>query len=70
LDLLLPPISILTKQQVIDEAFSSRERKIDTMIVDDVNVRVIGTVAVATGRTRATGTYLSGPNGRYSASVY
>ena len=47
----------LTKQQVLDETFSSTERKIDTMVVDDVKVRILGTVAIATGRTRATGSY-------------
>lgn len=52
-----PSGRILTKQQVLDETFSSAERRIDTMAVDDVKVRVIGAVAIATGRTRATGSY-------------
>ena len=47
----------LTRQQVLDEIFSSTERRIDTMLVDEVKVRVIDTVAIATGRTRATGSY-------------
>ena len=47
----------LTKHQVLDETFSSAERRIDTMAVDDVKVRLMGAVAVATGRTRATGSY-------------
>jgi hypothetical protein len=52
-----PSGRILTRQQVLDETFSSAERKIDTMSVDDVKVRIIGAVAVATGCTRATGAY-------------
>jgi ketosteroid isomerase-like protein len=52
-----PSGRILTRQQVLDESFASAERRIDTMTVDDVNVRLMGTVAVATGRTRATGSY-------------
>jgi len=49
---------ILTKEQVLEETFSSAERLIDTMAVDDIRVRVLGpVVAVATGRTRATGSY-------------
>jgi ketosteroid isomerase-like protein len=52
-----PSGRVLTKQQVLDETFSSAERKIETMAVDDVKVRIIGAVAVATGRTRATGSY-------------
>lgn len=52
-----PSGRILTKQQVLTETFSTSERRIDTMVVDDVKVRVIGAVAIATGRTRATGSY-------------
>lgn len=52
-----PSGRILTKAQVIEETFSSAERKIDAMTVDDVKVRVLGQVAIATGRTRATGSY-------------
>jgi ketosteroid isomerase-like protein len=52
-----PSGRILTKQQVLDETFSLADRRIDTMAVDDVKVRVIGAVAIATGRTRATGSY-------------
>jgi ketosteroid isomerase-like protein len=52
-----PSGRILTKQQVLDETFSSTERRIDAMSVDDIRVRVLDDVAVATGRTRATGTY-------------
>ena len=52
-----PSGRILTRQQVLDETFSSAERRIDTMLVDEVKVRVMGVVAVATGRTRASGSY-------------
>jgi ketosteroid isomerase-like protein len=48
---------ILTKQQVLDETFGSTDRRIDTMMIDDVRVRLYGNTAVTTGRTRATGSY-------------
>lgn len=48
---------ILTKQQVLDEAFASDERRLDEMVVDEITVRLFGESAVATGRTRATGSY-------------
>lgn len=48
---------ILTNQQVLDEAFASTDRQIDEMTVDAITVRVLGEAAVATGRTRATGSY-------------
>ncbi len=52
-----PAGRILTRQQVLDETFSSAERRIEAMTVDDVKVRLLGATAVATGRTRATGSY-------------
>jgi ketosteroid isomerase-like protein len=52
-----PSGRILTKQQVLDETFSSGDRRIDSMTVDDLNVRSLGSTAVVTGRTRATGAY-------------
>jgi ketosteroid isomerase-like protein len=53
-----PSGRILTKQQVLDETFASTERQIDSMQIDDVTVRVYGgDVAVATGRTTASGSY-------------
>ncbi len=52
-----PSGRVLTKQQVLDETFSSDERTIDSMTVDEIVVRLFGTVAVATGRTRAAGSY-------------
>jgi ketosteroid isomerase-like protein len=56
-----PSGRVLGKQQVLDETFSSDERQIDSMTVDDVTVRVFGGVAVATGRTRASGSYKGAP---------
>jgi hypothetical protein len=52
-----PSGRILTKQHVLEETFSSSERQIDSMTIDDIKVRILGTAAVATGRTRATGRY-------------
>ena len=48
---------VLTKAQVMHEVFDSSDRKIETMVVDEVKVRTFGDTAVATGRTRATGSY-------------
>jgi uncharacterized protein (TIGR02246 family) len=48
---------MLTKQQVLDEAFSSGERRIESMAIDEVRVRIYENTAVVTGRTRATGSY-------------
>jgi ketosteroid isomerase-like protein len=48
---------VLSKEQVMQEVFGSTERRIEAMTIDDVNVRLFGDVAVATGRTRATGSY-------------
>jgi len=52
-----PSGRIVTKQQVLDETFSSSDRQIESMTVDDVRVRILGIAAIATGRTRATGRY-------------
>ena len=48
---------VLTKEQVLTEAFVSSDRQIKTMVIDDVKVRVFGNAAVAIGRTRASGVY-------------
>ena len=48
---------VLSKEQVMQESFGSSERRIEAMATDDVRVRVFGDAAVATGRTRATGSY-------------
>jgi ketosteroid isomerase-like protein len=52
-----PAGRVLTKQQVLNETFSSKERRIDTMAVDEILVRMLDDAAVVTGRTRATGSY-------------
>jgi ketosteroid isomerase-like protein len=49
--------AVLTKQQVLDQTFATTDRRIDTMTIDDVVVRIFGDTAIATGRTRAGGTY-------------
>jgi uncharacterized protein (TIGR02246 family) len=48
---------VLTKDQVLTQTFAASERSIDTMTIDDVRVRLFGSTAVVTGRTRATGSY-------------
>ena len=52
-----PSGQILTKQQVIEETFGSADRTIDSLTVDDLQVRTFGDTAIATGRTRASGSY-------------
>ena len=53
-----PSGQILNKQQVLAETFASADRKIESMVVDEVSVRQLGAAAaVVTGRTRATGSY-------------
>ena len=48
---------VLTREQVVQETFGSVDRRVDAMVIDDVKVRMFGDMAVATGRTRATGSY-------------
>jgi hypothetical protein len=48
---------ILTKAEVLEEAFGSKGRKIVSMEIDDINVRSFGDWAIVTGRTRAAGEY-------------
>lgn len=52
-----PTGRILTKRQVLDETFASKDRRIEAMTVDDIRVRRLDGTAVVTGRTRATGSY-------------
>jgi ketosteroid isomerase-like protein len=52
-----PSGRMLTRQQVLEESFSSGDRRIDAMTVDDLAVRMFGSTAVVTGRTRARGAY-------------
>jgi ketosteroid isomerase-like protein len=48
---------VLKKRQVLDETFASNDRRIASMAVDEVQVRLLDGAAVVTGRTRATGSY-------------
>src|SRR5688572_29478196 len=48
---------ILNKRQVMQEAFESTDRQIESLHIDDVKVRVFGGFAVVTGRTQAKGRY-------------
>ena len=48
---------VLGKQQVMREAFESEDRQIESLQIDDVQVRAYGGCAVVTGRTRARGRY-------------
>lgn len=48
---------VLTKSQVIEEGFESGVRKLESGTIDEVQVRLLGDVAVVTGRTQATGSY-------------
>jgi hypothetical protein len=49
--------AVLTKLMVLEQTFASSERRIDSMVIDDVKVRIFGQAAVVTGRTRASGSY-------------
>ena len=48
---------VLTRPEVLSEAFDSGDRRVDSMTVDDVRIRLLGEVAVVTGRTTAEGSY-------------
>jgi ketosteroid isomerase-like protein len=48
---------VLTKAEVLEEAFGSKDRKIDSMRIDDIEVRSFGDWAIVTGRTQASGEY-------------
>ncbi len=48
---------ILTKADVLEEAFATKDRKIVSMQIDDLSVRTFGEWAMVTGRTHATGEY-------------
>jgi imidazolonepropionase-like amidohydrolase/ketosteroid isomerase-like protein len=48
---------ILTKAEVLKEAFGSKDRQIVSMKIDDVKVRPFGDWAIVTGRTQAAGKY-------------
>lgn len=48
---------VLTKAEVLQEAFGSKDRQIVSMRIDDVRVRPFGDWAIVTGRTQAAGEY-------------
>lgn len=48
---------VLTKAEVLQEAFGSQDRKVVSMRIDDINVRPFGDWAIVTGRTEAAGEY-------------
>jgi ketosteroid isomerase-like protein len=52
-----PSGRVLTKAQVMEEAFESGTRKIESGTIDEVKVRTFGEFAVVTGRTTAAGNY-------------
>ncbi|HSK71345.1 MAG TPA: nuclear transport factor 2 family protein [Pyrinomonadaceae bacterium] len=48
---------VLTKAEVLEEAFGSKDRQVISMRIDDINVRLFGDWAIVTGRTQAAGEY-------------
>ena len=48
---------VLTKEEVLREAFGSDERQVASMNIDDIRVRSFGDWAIVTGRTQAAGEY-------------
>jgi ketosteroid isomerase-like protein len=52
-----PSGRILTKSQVLEEAFVSEDRQVTSATIDDVSVRLFGDWALVTGRSHAVGQY-------------
>jgi len=48
---------MLSRAQVLEEGFGSKERKIESGSIDQINVRLFKDVAVVTGRSTLTGSY-------------
>ena len=48
---------LLTKAEVLEEVFDSKDRKVVSMKIDDIRVRPFGDWAIVTGRTKAAGEY-------------
>jgi ketosteroid isomerase-like protein len=48
---------VLTKSEVLQEAFGSKDRQVVSMRIDDISVRPFGDWAIVTGRTQAAGEY-------------
>jgi ketosteroid isomerase-like protein len=51
---------VLTRAEVLEEAFGSKDRKIVSMQIDDIKVRSFGDWAIVTGKTQAAGEYQGG----------
>ena len=47
----------LTRADVLEEAFATNDRKVVSMHIDDLRVRLFGEWAIVTGTTHATGEY-------------
>lgn len=56
-----PAGHVLTRSQVLEEAFVSEDRQITSVTIDDVSVRLFGDWALVTGRTHAVGQYKGEP---------
>ena len=48
---------VLSKAEVLQEVFGSRDRQVVSMQIDDISVRPFGDWAIVTGRTQAAGEY-------------
>ena len=48
---------VLTKAEVLQEAFGSKDRKVVSMRIDDISIRPFRDWAIVTGRTHAAGEY-------------
>ncbi|HKO95436.1 MAG TPA: nuclear transport factor 2 family protein [Pyrinomonadaceae bacterium] len=48
---------VLTKAEVMEEVFGSKDRKIVSMRIDEISVRPFQAWAIVTGRTHAAGEY-------------
>ena len=48
---------VLTKAEVLEEAFGSKDRKVVSMRIDEISVRSFADWAIVTGRTQAAGEY-------------
>ena len=49
---------VLTKAQVLEEAFAANDRRVVSMRITGIGVRAFGDWAIVTGRTDAAGEYL------------
>jgi ketosteroid isomerase-like protein len=56
-----PSGRVLTKAQVLEEAFVSEDRQVTSATINDVSVRLFGDWALVTGRSHAVGQYKGEP---------